>query len=191
MKILRLTIVSSATLCLFLASNAKAESVVAVIDVKKVFDEHKGFQNQLASIKGVVQTFETDFKGRIEKLKQKRLLLDGENTPYTRDSPQYNQEIGKLAREASDLEVQRKLKQKEVLERESAVYHETYRQIVNAVSAFADANAISLVLRYDSAKIDRYNRPDVIKGVNRYVVFQRDRDLTKIIIKQLNPDTTP
>ena len=62
---------------------------------------------------------------------------------------------------------------------------------MNAVSAFADANAISLVLRYDSAKIDRHNRPDVIKGVNRYVVFQRDRDLTKIIIKQLNPDTTP
>ncbi|MCH7726284.1 MAG: hypothetical protein IH991_07375 [Planctomycetes bacterium] len=50
MKILRLTIVSGATLCLFLASNAKAESVVAVIDVKKVFDEHVGFQDKLARI---------------------------------------------------------------------------------------------------------------------------------------------
>ena len=189
MKILRLTIVSSATLCLFLASNAKAESVVAVIDVKKVFDEHLGFQDQLARIKGVVQAFETDFKKKIDSLKQKRLLLDGDSSTYRRDSPQYNQEIGRLAREASDLEVQRKLKQKEVLEQESAAYHKTYGQIVNAVTAFADANGISLVLRYDSATIDRYNRPDVIKGVNRYVVFQRDRDLTRIIIKQLNPDS--
>ena len=191
MKILRFTILSSATLCLFLASNAKAESVVAVIDVKKVFDEHLGFQDQLAGIKGVVQAFETDFKKKIDSLKQKRLLLDGDNSPYNRDSPQYNQEIGRLAREASDLEVQRKLKQKEVLEQESAAYHKTYGQIVNAVTAFADANGISLVLRYDSATIDRHRRPDVIKGVNRYVVFQRDRDLTRIIIKQLNPDTTP
>ena len=191
MKILRLTIVSGATLCLFLASNAKAESVVAVIDVKKVFDEHKGFQDKLAKIKGVVQTFETDFKGRIESLKKKRLLLDSENSPYKKDSRKYNEEIGRLARKASDLEVQRKLKQREVLERESTAYHETYRQIVNTVTAFADANGISLVLRYDSATIDRHNRPDVIKGVNRYVVFQRDRDLTRIIIKQLNPSTTP
>ena len=45
---------------------------------------------------------------------------------------------------------------------------------------------IALVLRFDSEPIDKDSRTAVIKGVNRNVVFQRNRDLTDIILERVN-----
>ena len=45
---------------------------------------------------------------------------------------------------------------------------------------------ISMVLRFDSSPIDRENRGDVIKGVNRAVVYHNNLDLTDHVIQALN-----
>ena len=91
-----------------------------------------------------------------------------------------------LARRFSDLKVRRELKQKEILEQEAGLYYDTYKKIVDEVTRFADSNGVTLVLRYESKPIDRDNRNEVIQGVNRRVVFQRNRDLTNFIVAEMN-----
>ena len=44
---------------------------------------------------------------------------------------------------------------------------------------------ITMVLRFDSSPIDHKNRADVIKAVNRGVVFQKELDITDMVIQQM------
>jgi len=45
---------------------------------------------------------------------------------------------------------------------------------------------IRLVVRYDIVPIDQENRDSILKGVNRYVVFQDKIDITEEVIEGLN-----
>ena len=74
----------------------------------------------------------------------------------------------------------------ELLNREARVYFDTYREMQTVVEAIAQANGLSLVLRFDSESVDPNNRNEVIKGVNRAVVFHRQLDLTKLVSEELN-----
>ena len=74
----------------------------------------------------------------------------------------------------------------ELLNREARVYYDTYREMQTVVKALAEANGLSLVLRFDSESIDPNNRNEVIKGVNRAVVFHRKLDLTAMVSAELN-----
>ena len=54
------------------------------------------------------------------------------------------------------------------------------------VSSVAASNGISLVIRFDSEDIDPTNRGEVIKGVNRAVVYHRQLDLTRMVSSAMN-----
>ena len=77
----------------------------------------------------------------------------------------------------------------DLLNREAKIYYDTYQQMQSVVSSLANQHGISLVLRFDSGAIDSTNRAEVIKGVNRAVVFHRRLDLTNMVIGQMNPST--
>lgn len=169
-----------------LRAEPNSGGVVAVLDVKAVFDEHQRFQTQVNQIKQEIEGFEQSF------VKQRdALIAEGKRLGETFQvgTPDYKRTEADLARRASDLEVQRQLKQKEIIEKEARAYYDAYQEIIAEVAAFADQNGIALVLRYEGSAIDKDNRGDVIKGVNRYVVFQRNRDLTSVIIERVNRRT--
>lgn len=173
---------------LFAANSTTAQAqqqggVVAVLDVKKVFDDCEAFQNEIQVIKQEIKGFEEKFRQEGEALLKERQDLGNK---YRSTSPEYKAAEADLARRFSDLKVRQQLKQKEILEREAGLYYDTYQKIVSVVSKFAENNGITLVLRYESKPIDRDNRPEVIQGVNRRVVFQRNRDLTALISKEIN-----
>ena len=58
------------------------------------------------------------------------------------------------------------------------------------VENIASQHGISLVLRFDSEEIDPNNRAEVIKGVNRAVVYHRRLDLTGMVSKEMNGAAT-
>ena len=69
------------------------------------------------------------------------------------------------------------------------IYFDTYNTLKLVLSSIAKENNISLVMRYDSAEIDKTNRAEVIKGVNRTVVYHRQLDLTNLVSKTMNERT--
>ena len=173
---------------LFTANQTTAQTqqpggVVAVLDVKQVFDDCTAFQNEIQVIKQEIKAFEEKFRQEGETLLEERRKLSEQ---FRSNSQEFKDGEADLARRFSDLKVRQQLKQKEILEKEASVYYDTYKKIATIVANFAEANGITLVLRYESKPIDRDNRAEVIQGVNRRVVFQRNRDLTKFISQEVN-----
>ena len=54
------------------------------------------------------------------------------------------------------------------------------------LSSLSSEYGISLVLRFDSETVDANNRGEVIKGVNRAVVYQQGLDLTSMVIEKMS-----
>ena len=75
----------------------------------------------------------------------------------------------------------------ELLNSEARVYYDTYLKMQTVVGDLAAKHSISLVVRFDGGQIDRASRPEVIKAVNRSVVFHRDIDLTNMVISAMGP----
>jgi Skp family chaperone for outer membrane proteins len=173
---------------LFSANQTSAQTqqpggVVAVLDVKQVFDDCTSFQNEVQVIKQEIKAFEEKFRQEGETLLEARRKLSEQ---FRSNSDEFRNGEADLARQFSDLKVRQQLKQKEILEKEAALYYDTYQKISKIVASFAEANGITLVLRYESKPIDQGDRAQVIQGVNRRVVFQRNRDLTKFISQEVN-----
>ena len=69
------------------------------------------------------------------------------------------------------------------------VYYDTYEQMQAVLKSLSTQHGISLVLRFDSGEVDPTNRGEVIKGVNRAIVYQEKLDLTNMVISQMSSDT--
>ena len=165
------------------SASAPAGVLAAVIDLNKVFESHTAFQQRIKQIETDVQAFDTHVNGEREKLKQQgerlQILSPG--------SADYRQLEENLARQLSELQVEAQLKKKDVVEREAKAYFDAYNQVQAAVAAVAQQHGITLVLRYDSSDIDPNDRASVLRGVNRAVVYQKNLDITALVLDRLNP----
>lgn len=98
---------------LFAVNPANAQTqqggVVAVLDVKQVFDDCKAFQNEVQVIKQEIKGFEEKFRQEGEALLKER---QGLGDKYRSTSPEYKAAEAELARRFSDLKVRQQLKQK-------------------------------------------------------------------------------
>lgn len=172
------------TVCCSSAMAQTAQSgsgIVAVLDVAKVFEAHAGHKAKMEAIKAEVAAFEADFRERRNSLNTQIQALQS-----LVGQPSYKQEEAALARKDADLTIEANQKRADIINREAQVYYETYTDVLAVVANLAQNYNISLVINYDSAEIDPANRESIIKGVNRNVVFQRELDLTALVIEQVN-----
>lgn len=157
-------------------------SVVAVIDIGKVFENHGRFNQRMEAIKKEVADYEALMEQKRNDFLERAKVLNTLNP----SSPDYKQKEAQFAKEKAEMEIEAGQKRMEVLDSEAQVYLETYNEVVQAVSALAESNNISLVIRYDSTQIDPQDRGSVIKGVNRNVVLNRGYDLTEYVVTMVN-----
>jgi Skp family chaperone for outer membrane proteins len=155
---------------------------VALVDVSYVFKNHDRFKLRTDELRNEIKEFEDQMNTQRRGMNEKRTKM----TEYNPGSPQYEQLEVELTREVANQNVNAELKKKDVLEREAAIYHETYREIEEAVQAFADRHNISLVLRYDGEEINQNDRNSVLRGVNRAIVYQDKINITYEILQMLN-----
>ena len=158
--------------------------IVAVLDVAKVFKEHAQFNKSMETIKSDIAKFEEEFRGKRESLQNQIRSLQN-----LVGQPEFKTEEAALARKEADLQIEANQKRADILKQEAEIYYQTYNQVVQTVAKLSGTYGISLVIRYDSGPIDQTDRPSVIKGVNRNVVFQRDLDLTSLVLAELNGTT--
>lgn len=163
------------------------KGIVTVLDINKVFKNHKKFEQSMNQIKSEIEAFEAQMNQKGTALRTRLQTLSEEFKPGTEE---YIREETKLAREDADLQIEANQKRKEVADRQAQIFYDTYQEVVGVVEKLAGQYNIALVLRYDSTVINRDNRAEVIRGVNRNVVFQRDLDLTNLVLSQLGyPET--
>ena len=166
------------------AQEAKA-GLVAILDVAKVFKENHGFDSKMKGIKGEADGLKAKITQQQEAIKQRAQQV----TQYELGSPERNKLEAELEQEQAALRTKARQAEADLLNREARVYYETYQRMQTVVSSVAASNGISLVLRFDSEDIDPTNRGEVIKGVNRAVVYHRQLDLTRMVSTAMNGES--
>ena len=161
--------------------SAQETGRVAILDVAKVFKDNTSFGDKMAALKAEAERL----KGQVTA-EQDRIKVEVMKLRDLKPGPERNKREADLEQQHTHLRTTTRQAESELLSQEARVYFDTYREMQAVVEAIAQANGLSLVLRFDSESIDPNNRNEVIKGVNRAVVFHRELDLTKLVSEQLN-----
>ena len=165
--------------------DSEQSGLVAVLDVAKVFKANTTFEKRMENIKSEADAL----KAQIQKEQDSIRARAQEVAQYEVGTPERNQLEGKIEQDQASLRTKARQAETDLLNREAKIYYETYQQMQETVAKLAQQYGISLVLRFDSEEIDPTNRPEVIKGVNRAVVFHHKLDLTKMVIENLSPSS--
>lgn len=161
---------------------ASSGSRIAVIDISRIFKNHAGFKQAMEGMKKEVEAFEAELRNRGKEIEGLREQMRN----YKAGSPEYKGIEEQMAKRAADGQAQTQLKRKDFLEREAKIYYDIYMEIGAAVAQFAQRNDISLVVRFNSAPIEGADRNSVLEGVNRAVVYQKNLNITDLVLQMLN-----
>ena len=159
--------------------------LVAVLDVAKVFKENQGFDAKMKAIKKEADTLKTQITQEQETIKARAQQLG----QFEVGAPERNKLEAELEQQQAALRTRARQAEADLLNREARIYYNTYNEMQTIVGSMATQHGISLVLRFDSEEIDADNRTEVIKGVNRAVVYHRRLDLTTMVSKAMNAST--
>jgi Skp family chaperone for outer membrane proteins len=158
-------------------------AVVAVLDVAKVFERNNVFNQRMEAIKKEAE----DFKASMES-EQNSIRSDAERLgEFTPDSREYRDLESQLEQRTLELRTRARQTNTDMLNREAKIYFDTYTQMQAVLASISQEYNIGLVIRFDSGPIDASNRGEVVKGVNRNVVFQKNLDLTTMVIERMGP----
>lgn len=163
------------------ATSTAQATLVAVVDIAKVFEAHPTFKSQLDALQQQAQSADLDLESQKKDLSQQSQQL-AELDPGSLD---YRQLETNLARHSADLQVHVRQVKKDLLLREARQYFTTFTEIQQAVERVARKHGIGLVLRFDSRTMDPSDPQSVMQGMNRAVVLQRNLDITGLVIEEL------
>lgn len=160
---------------------------VAVLDISLVFEHFPGFQEQMTKLKAEVDQFEAylkDEQGKLVKMRDK--LAD-----YAAGSKEFKETEEEMARANTDLRLKMEQQRREFLEREARIYFDGYAEVYNVVQTLAERNDIKLVLRFSSESMKADDRGSVLQSVNRPVIYQKNLNITNLVIKALGGEAPP
>lgn len=162
---------------------AQDGGIVAVLDVAKVFKVNKNFDSEMKNIKTQAENLKSQIQQRQEAIKTEAMQI----SQYEAGSQERNKMEAEIEQKQAALRTEARQAEAHLLNSEAKVYYDTYMKMQQVVGDLAAKHSISLVVRYDGGTVDPASRPDVIKAVNRSVVFHRDIDLTNMVINEMGP----
>ncbi len=166
------------------SANASTHGI-AVVDISFIFKNHARFKAAMDAMKNDMDSIEAQLKTRRDQIAQ----IEEQRNKFSVGTDQYKQLDERLAKEMSDFNLDMTKKRKEFLDREAKEYYKTYLEIVDAVSTYARARNIGMVIRFNGDPVDPNRREDVLREINKPVVFQNQVDITPDIVQMINRDT--
>ena len=157
-------------------------SPLALIDVAYIFKKHPRFKQMMDDMKADVERAETAVKNERESIRMLAERLE----QYHKGSPDYKAIEEDIAKRQADMAVRVQMQKREFLQREAKIYHAVYQEIQQEVEYYAASNNISLVLRFNGDAADVENPQEVLRDINKPVVYYgRHLDITPIVLKSL------
>lgn len=164
-------------------ASAQDSGIVAVLDVAQVFKVNQNFDSEMKNIKQQAEKLKLEIQQQQEAIKAEAMQI----SQYEAGSAERNKMEAEVEQKQARLRTSARQAEAELLNSEARVYYDTYLKMQTVVGDLAAKHSISLVVRFDGGQIDRASRPEVIKAVNRSVVFHRDIDLTNMVISAMGP----
>jgi Skp family chaperone for outer membrane proteins len=184
--VLSVATTSSTTFAQSAASANADKHGVAVVDISYIFKKHDRFRAKMEQMKKEMEATETDLKAERDKIAQQ----EEQRNKFNAGSPEYKQMDEKLARDMAEFNLKMTRLRKSFLEREAQVYYQTYLEVADAVKTYAERHNIGIVIRFNGDPVDPNKRDDVLREINKPVVFQNQIDITPDVLALLNRDQT-
>ena len=106
--------------------------------------------------------------------------------------PDYKRKEAAVAKETSDFNVNKALRNRELMEKQGKIYFNTYREVEDAVNEFCHRYNVALVIRYNAKPIDSNDPQEILRGIQRPIVYVDKRyDITGDIVTLLNRSAGP
>jgi Skp family chaperone for outer membrane proteins len=160
---------------------------IGVVDVSYIFKNYSQFKTAMEGMKTEMEAAEGKLKAERDAIASK----EDQRNQYKAGSPEYKQMDEDIARLKADFNLAAGRIRKDFLEREAKVYYQTYIEVSNAVKYFAQQHSIGLVLRFNGDKVDSNLREDVLRAINKPLVYQNNIDITPDVLALLNRGGDP
>jgi Skp family chaperone for outer membrane proteins len=155
---------------------------VAMLDLTKVFKQCERFTDRSEKMRQEVTAAECELKGKRDAYTALTRQLES----LKRGTDEHRRLEAELKKTAETLNAEVKLQKDAFLRQEAMLYYETYEEVQAAVRHYADQHGIKLVLRFNGDPIDR-NKPDeVLKELNKSVIYQAGIDITTDVLEMVN-----
>ncbi len=170
-------------LSLFVNAGEQADAnPIALVDVAKIFKQHPAFAKGMAEIRADVASIEKVVAQGSSEIK----ALTRQRNEAKSGSPEYRKLDVRIEKKNAEIRGAQRAAKADLLKRESSLYGSVYTEIARLIRGYADARGIILVTRFDSSKMNLDNRSDILKNINRNVVYHAGGlDITDAIIALL------
>ena len=157
---------------------------IALIDMARVFKNYKKFEAMRDELKGELTKSEEKFKAMAEMIKKEQAELKS----YKEGTEEYSRVEKTLLTHTTQAEAYRKSQQRDLIRKEAQIYKTIYLEVSDAVEKYATYYHYTLVLRFSADELNGQENPeDVMRGLNRQVVYYRPSDdITNAICEFLN-----
>jgi Skp family chaperone for outer membrane proteins len=157
---------------------------IAVVDISYIFKMHNRFKATMESMKKEMEGIETQLKADRDQIAQ----AEQKRNTFNVGAAEYKQADEEIARMMADFNLKMTRLRKDFLEREAKVYYQTYMEVNGAVKYYAERHDIGIVLRFNGEPVDPNRREEVLREINKPVVFQNQIDITPDVLALLNRD---
>jgi Skp family chaperone for outer membrane proteins len=157
---------------------------IAVVDVSYIFKNHARHQQMIQSMKTEMTTTEAELKADGERIRQK----EEQRNTFQAGSKEYKDLDEQLASDVAQFKLKMDRLRKSFMEREATMYYAAYGDVSNSIQDYAVRHDIAIVIRYNGDKADPNRREDVLREINKTVMFQNQIDITPDILAIVNRD---
>lgn len=169
------------------APAVSSAGAVALVDVNHIFKEHHRFKMQMDEMRTEVERAEASVQQ--ERTAIQKLAEQLEQYKGTRDYRAMEEDI---ADRQAKLAVRVRMQQREFLENEARIYHNTYKEIWQAVDYVCRNQNIAMVLRFNGDVADTSKPEEVLRDIQKPVVWYRSGlDITDRVLSEINRDVRP
>jgi len=155
---------------------------LAVVDVSYVFKNHQRFNASMEKMKADVEAAETALRNERQEIAKMEEALQ----QFQPGSPDYKRRDEQVTEAKAAFNLKATKQRKDFLEREAKIYYQAYLEVNDAVKYHAQRTNLGLVLRFNGDPVDPNVREDVLRAINKPVVFQNGIDITPEVLALVN-----
>jgi len=160
-------------------------SAVGLVDIAYIFSKHERYKQRIEALGKKTQAAQKELTEKDAAINKKIERIKD----FALGTPDFKRLEEEIAREKSDNNVTKMIKQKELREEDARIHYETYQEVVQEVTRIANNAQCRLVLRFDSQEIDERNPVAVQAGIGRLVIYSdKEMDMTPFVVKALNTE---
>jgi Skp family chaperone for outer membrane proteins len=173
---------------LFAATAAAEDPLpIAILNMDRIFKTHQPLLDQLAPAR-------EEAKALQEKLQLRQAEIETVANQIRKaepGSPDFQRLQGQLLKLNGELQQMAQAGQQTIQKKETTIYLAFYRTLDDEVAKYAKAKGLKLVLRQQDSSLDeKQPLQEILKSLNRSIIYQDGLDITDDILKALDARTS-